>query len=156
VDSFPPSSPVTVNFKAGLLEQFTIQHTDSLGTTFATFNFTPHSVAFRHDSTLADTSTVSVTVTIIPGSYEFVIGPASLGFNVSSRPTVTLSYTRYADPAVFDSSSRYASASAFEQALGLWFERTSDGWIKESGSESGLTLTGALDAPGHYLLAALK
>jgi hypothetical protein len=155
-DSFPPPSPVSVNLTVNTLKQVTIQHSDSLGTAFLSFTFTPHSVVFRHDSTLADTSTVTVTVTIAPGGYEFTFGPAYLGFNLSSKPTVTVSYTRYANPAVFDSSSRYASAGAFEQALGLWFERLPDRWFEEGNAHTGQTVSAALEAPGRYLLAAPK
>jgi hypothetical protein len=156
-DSAPPTSPRTFSFKAGLLSTFQLVHSDSVGSAFASFTFTPHSVVTRNDTLLADTSTVIVTVTVVPGTYEFVLGPASLGFSVSSKPTLDFSYTRYANPAVFDSSTRYGSAAAFQQALGLWFERGADRWVQEPNAHNGLTVvSGALEAPGHYLLAAPK
>ena len=157
-DSANPSSPATFVFKKNELKTFPIRHTDASQSLFAEFTFTPSSVLSRNDTILADTSTVVVTVSIAPGSYEFVLGPATLGFNIAGEPVVTLYYPRYGNLAVFDSSPQYASAAAFEQALALWYERAPDAWVRtrNSAHPGASQVASALSAPGHYLIAAPK
>jgi hypothetical protein len=55
-------------------------------------------------------------------------------------------------------SSRYASATAFAQALALWHERATDKWVegRNSGHTGPSTVTSALEGPGRVLLAAPK
>jgi len=145
-------------FKNNALAQVSMTFNDSAHTVFADLDFPPHSVPFRNDTTLADTSTITVTVSITPGTFEFTIGPSSLGFNTAGGPTIAVHYGAYSDSSVYTQSGRYASASAFSQALELWLERATDHWVEGRNSShtgSGIVSSG-LDAPGHYLLAAPK
>ncbi|PYP18481.1 MAG: hypothetical protein DMD52_02025 [Gemmatimonadetes bacterium] len=152
-------NPTALSFtvKVNRLDVDTLKHTDAGGTTFAIFSFTPFSLLSQNGVILADTATVTVTVTPASGVYGFTIGPATLAFDLAGRPTVKVSYVRYADRTVYDSASHYADFSAFELALRLWRQRGPDDWISESdAAPSGATVAAPLDAPGSYLVAALK
>jgi hypothetical protein len=157
VDSAEPS-PATFVFKNNQVRSFQIVHSDSVGTLFARFMFTPGSIVSRNDTLLADSSTIFVTVAVTSGSYELTVGPVGLVFNQSIEPVVTVTYERYGDPSVYTSSPRYASATEFIQALGLWHERAFDRWVlgrnsTHIGPDSVIT---ALEGPGRLLLAAPK
>jgi hypothetical protein len=157
-DSAPPFSHNFVSFKKNQLTTFQVKHSDSTQTVLATFTFAPFSIVSRNDTVLADTSTIIVTIDFTPGDYEFTVGPAGLGFNVSSEPTVEVSYGRYGDLSVYTQSARYASAQQFSAAAELWRERTTDHWVMgRNSAHTGLTtVASALESPGHYLLAAPK
>jgi hypothetical protein len=145
------ASGPTLTPRSAQLRQFAITHTD--GTPFADFTFTAFSIL------RPDTGTLQLTVAVTPRAYGFTIGgPANLAFDAANRPTVTLSYGRYVDRTVYDSTGRYASFAAFEQALRLWRQRAPDDWIKESdvGPTVSATIAGPLGAPGTYLIAAPK
>jgi hypothetical protein len=157
LDSAEPFTPVTFTFHNNQIVNFTVVNSDSASTTFATFHFTPQSVAYRNDTLLADTSTVSVQVTVTPGVFGFTVGPTNLFFNTTNSPTVDVSYVRYADLNATGWSVKYSSAPAYTQALGLWFEFGSDQWRAQNSGSGGLSvLSSALAQPGLYLLAAPK
>lgn len=145
-------------FKNNQLYQGTVVFNDSLNTVFADFTFPPHSVPFRNDTTLADTSLITVVVSVTPGTFEFTLGPSTLGFNAAGGPTVTVHYAAYSDLSVYSQSTRYATATAYSQALELWFEKTTDHWVEgRNSSHTGTSLiSSGLETPGHYLLAAPK
>ena len=157
VDSAEPSPAIFV-FKNNQLRTFLITHSDSTTTLFAKFNFFPRSVVSRNDTLLCDTCTVTLTVAVTPGGYELTIGPPGLVFNQTGEPVVTVTYDRYGDPSVYTSSPRYASATAFVQALGLWHERALDRWVlgRNSTHLGPDSVTSALEGPGRFLLAAPK
>jgi hypothetical protein len=93
-----------------------------------------------------------------PASYKFTIPPARLAFNQSNEPIVDVSFGGYGDPSLYTQSPKYAAASAFIQAPGVWHERAADHWFLGRNS----TLTGpqtvgsATEGPGSFLLAAPK
>ena len=111
--------PGTFVFKNNQLRTFQLTHSDSVRTVFASFTFTPHSIVSRNDTLLCDTCTVIMTVAITPLTYELAVGPASLVFNSSGEPVLSISYGQYGDSSVYTMSARYASATAFAQALGV-------------------------------------
>ncbi len=152
----PP--PAAFSFPNNRLTTFSIRHTDTTHTLYAQFTFTPLSVVSRNDTILADTSTVSISVSITPGLYDLNVAPSTLGFNIAGGPTVTLSYGIYGDLSVFDSSAKYPSAAAFEQALELWREVAPDSWVptRNSAHTGPSTISSALESPGTYLVAAPK
>ncbi len=154
--TFPPSSPVTLLVHNNVLSQFTISHPDPMSTVFATLAFPPHSIVAVGNVLVCDTCTVSVTVTITPGQYGFTVGPAALVFNLSSEPTVSVSYGAYGDLSVYTQSSRYATASAYEQALALYRQSSPDHWLpgRNSGHSSLFTISSAIETPAAYLVAA--
>lgn len=156
-DSAEPNTPATFTFHNNQIVNFIVVNSDSASTVLATFHFTPQSIAYRNDTLLADTSTVSVQVTVTPGVFGFTVGPANLFFNTTNSPTVDVSYVRYADFSVTDSSSKYPTPQSFAQALALWFEFGSDLWrAQNSGSGGPSVVASALSQPGLYLLAAPK
>ena len=78
--------------------------------------------------------------------------------NQTGEPVVTVTYNRSGDPSVYTSSPRYASATEFIQALGLWHERAPDRCVvgrysTHIGSDS---VTSALEGPGRLRFAAPK
>ena len=131
---------------------------DSAATTLATFHFIGQSIVSRNDTILADTSTVSFRVDAAPGEFGFTAGPSGLFFNTAGSPTVDISYTRYANFAVFDSTARYATQGDFAQALELWYEYGVDLWrpTRNSAHSGSNLVSAALEQPGNYLLAAPK
>jgi hypothetical protein len=157
VDSAEPSSGTFV-FKNNQLRTFQLTHSDSVRTVFASFTFTPRSIVSRNDTLLCDTCTVIVTVAVTPLTYELTVSPATLVFNSSGEPVLSLSYGRYGDSSVYTMSSRYGSATAFAQALGVWHERSPDKWVlgRNSAHTGASTVTSALEGPGRVLLAAPK
>jgi len=144
--------------KNNLLRTFEIRHRDPATTLFAQFTFPPRSIAQVNGLLVCDTCTVLVTVTLAPGAYGFTVSPPSLVFRLSSTPTVRLSYAQYSDLSVYDSSARYPTEAAFEQALELWFERDPGEWVasRNSSHPAAMMLQSALDEPGAHLIAALK
>jgi hypothetical protein len=156
-DSAEPS-PRAFAFKNNLLANFSFTHSDSVHTILATFTFTPRSIVSRNDTLVCDTCTVTVTVEVTPLTYELTVGPPGLVFNASGEPVLAVSYGRYGDSSVYTMSSRYASATQFAQALGLWHERSTDVWVesRNSAHTGSSTVTGALEGPGRVLLAAPK
>jgi hypothetical protein len=154
--TFAPSSPVTLLVRNNVLNPFTINETDAASTVFATLTFAPHSTVTVGNTLVCDTCTVRVGVTLAPGQYGFTLGPATLGFNLSGEPTASISYGTYGDLSVYSQSSRYPNQSAYEQALVLYRENTPDHWLPErNSSHSGaFTVSGALETPSRYVLAA--
>jgi hypothetical protein len=151
-------NPTTCSFKNNLLSTCQINHSDSVHTMFATISFSPHSIVSRNDTLLCDTCTIRITLTTTPGSYELTLGPATLVFNASAEPVATVSFGTYGDASVYTQSPRYASASAFVQALSLWFERSPDHWVvgRNSAFTGPTAVTSAVEGPGTLLLAAPK
>jgi hypothetical protein len=145
-------------FKVNALAQCVVRHSDSVHTVFATISFAPHSVVSRNDTLLCDTCTVVVTATVTPGAYQFTVGPASLVFNETGEPIAAVSFGTFGDASVYTQSSKYASAAAFLQALGIWHERSTDHWLlgRNSTHTGPSTVSAALEGPGNYLLAAPK
>jgi len=101
---------------------------------------------------------VTVTVSVASRLYGFTVGPPDLGFNLAGTPTVVVSYGRYGDRSVFDSSAKYASPAEFESALALWRELAPDVWnpARNSAHTGSGTIASGLDFPGAYLIAAPK
>jgi len=145
-------------FKNNQLSHCQITHSDTAQTTFATLTFFPHSIVSRNDTLLCDTCTIVVTATVTPLTYQFTIGPASLVFNEAGEPVADITFGTHGDPSVYTQSPKYASAAAFIQALGVWHERTPDHWVlgRNSTLTGPSTVSGALEGPGTYLLAAPK
>lgn len=154
--TFAPNSPVTVLVHNNLLNRFTISHLDAASTVFATFAFPPHSIVAIGNTLVCDTCSVSVTVTLSPGQYGFTVGPAALAYNLAGEPTVSVSYGTYGDLSVATQSSRYASASAYEQALALYRQTTPDHWLpgRNSNHSGVFTVSSAVETPAAYLVAA--
>lgn len=150
--------PTTCTFENDVLFTCQVVHTDSAHTLFASIDFAPHSIVSRNDTLLCDTCTIVVTVTTTPGTYELTLGPPTLVFNLAAEPVVSVSFGTYGDASVYTESSRYASADAFIQALGLWYERAPDQWVegRNSGFTEPATIASAVPGPGPFLLAALK
>jgi hypothetical protein len=72
---------------------------------------------------------------------------------------MAISYAKYGDLSVFDSSARFADTTAFKAALELWHERHVGAWYLTSGSApvpGTSQVSAALEGPGNYLIAALK
>lgn len=157
VDSAEPSPGFFV-FKNNQLSTFQLKHSDSVHTVLATFTFTPRSIVSRNDTLLCDSCTVVMTVNVTPSTYELTVGPPGLVFNASGEPVLSVSYGQYGDSSVYTMSSRYASATAFAQALELWHERAVDQWVqgRNSAHTGPSTVTTALEGPGRVLLAAPK
>jgi hypothetical protein len=153
---FAPSSPVMLLVRNNALNAFTINETDAASTVFATLAFAPHSIVTVGNTLVCDTCTVRVTVTLAPGQYGFTLGPATLGFNLSGEPTASISYGTYGDLSVYSQSSRYPNQSAYEQALVLYRENTPDHWVpgRNSSHSGAFTVSGALETPSRYVLAA--
>jgi len=151
-----PGSPVTLTYKNNLLNNFTISHTDNAGTRFASLTFPSHSIVSVNNVVLADTSTVFIGVTLISGQYMFTLAPPAMVFNISGEPTVTIVYSKYGDLSVYGQSPKYASAAAYEAALGLWREVSADRWVpgRNTGHLGVDTVASALEAPGRYVIAA--
>lgn len=152
-DTVPPPGQVTFQVRNDRLTTHTVTFSDAVQTTLFEFNFVARSIV-----STCDTCTVTVAVTTTPGAFGFTLGPAGLVFRLSSPPTVRISYARYADYAVRDSSGRYADDAAFAAALDIWRERAAGRWSIAGGSApSGATaLAAGLDRPGTYLVAAPK
>lgn len=157
VDSAEPA-PTAFVFKNNQLRTFQLLHSDSVHTVFATFTFTPRSIVSRNDTLLCDTCTVTLTVSVTPVTYELTLGPPGLVFNASGEPVLSISYGRYGDSSVYTMSPRYASASQFTQALGVWHERSLDKWVlgRNSAHTGPSTVSSAIEGPGRILLAAPK
>ena len=64
-------------------------NSDSIQSTFAIFHFYLQSVRSRNDTILADTSTVSSTVSATPGVFGFTLLPTTVIFNIAGSPTST-------------------------------------------------------------------
>lgn len=147
-----------MTFQNNQIKTFTWTYSDSVGTTFLLFHFSPQSVVSRNDTILADTSTVTVNVSATPGVYGFTVSPANMFFNSAGSPTVEVWYRRYADFSVADSaSSQYPNSQAFAQALKLWFQNGADVWkAMNTGIAPDSVASSALSQPGLYLFAAPK
>ncbi len=159
VDStFAPAATSVFPVKNDVLGTFLIRQRDPAQTLFAEFTFPARSITHVNGLLVCDTCTVLVSVALTPGTYGFTVSPATLVFRLSSTPTVRLTYGQYGDLSVFDSSARYATAAAFEQALELWFERETDAWVasRNSTHPAAMTIRSAVDQPGAHLIAALK
>ena len=148
----------SMTFHNNVVKTFTWTYSDSAGTTFVVFHFSPQSVVSRNDTLLADTSTVTVSVSATPGVYGFTVTPANMFFNSAGSPTVDVWFTRYADFSVADSaSSKYPNPQAFAQALKLWCQNGSDRWkALNTGVGADSVASSALAQPGLYLLAVPK
>jgi len=155
VDS-EPGSPVFLAYKNNLLNNFTISHTDNGHTVFASLTFASHSIVSVNNVGLADTSTVSLGVTLTSGLYMFTLAPPAMVFNIAGEPTVTVVYSKYGDFSVYTQSPNYASAAAYEQALGLWRELSADHWVpgRNTGHVGANAIASALESPGRYVIAA--
>jgi len=157
VDS-EPGNPVTLPYHNNALNDFTIRHTDNASTLFASLTFLAHSIVSVNNVVLADTSTVLIGVTLTSGLYMFTLAPPAMVFNIAGEPTVTVVYSKYGDLSVYSQSSKYASAAAYEQALGLWRELSANHWVpgRNTGHIGVDTVASALEAPGRYVIAAPK
>lgn len=157
IDTEPPP-PRTILVRNDRLVTARLEHSDSVGTLFAEFRFTAGSIFSVNGQLVCDTCTVAVTITPLPGQYGFTVTPASLVFSGVGSPVVTVSYGRYADLSVHDSSARYPTPEAYSQALALWYEPAPGAWREERNStHTGATVvSSAVDAAVPHVLAALK
>ncbi|OLC72766.1 MAG: hypothetical protein AUH78_15455 [Gemmatimonadetes bacterium 13_1_40CM_4_69_8] len=155
-DSIFAPGDVRVFVHNNLLSTFTINESDPLNTLFAAFTFAPHSIVAAGNTLVCDTCTVSVSVTLTPGQYGFTLSPAALVLNLSGEPTVSVSYGTYGDLSVYTQSPRYANPADYDQALVLYRENTPDHWLpgRNSGHSGAATVSGALETPSRYVLAA--
>jgi len=156
-DTTPPP-PRTILVRNDRLVTARMNFSDSAATLFAEFRFTAYSLISVNGQSVCDTCTVAVTITPLPGQFGFTVTPASLVFSAVGSPTVTMSYGRYADLSVYDSSARYPTAEAYSQALALWYEPAPNLWQEERNSaHTGAALvSSAVDAAVPHVLAALK
>lgn len=157
-DTFAPATR-TYYVQNNLTTHVQVVHSDPSSTVFADLTFTPFSIFSLDGHGVCDTCTVGVTVTVQPGTYFFSVGPSGIRFDAANQPTMAISYAKYGDLSVFDSSARYADTTAFKTALELWHERHVGAWYLTSGSGPGpgtSQVSAALEGPGNYLVAALK
>jgi hypothetical protein len=135
-----------------------IVHPDAGSTLFIELFFPPQAILHVNGQAVCDTCTVTVGVTTTPGVYGFTLSPPTMVFNASSTPTVTFGYGTYGDLSVHDSSTRYPTTQAFDQALALWSEALPGEWRRgRNSSHTGPgTVVSGLDGPGAHLLAAPK
>lgn len=156
VDSVDPTSPLSCNVRENQLTTCSITHPDVSGTLFATFHFPAFSLNSVNGVLICDSCVVAVTVTVTPGLYGFTVTPSSLTFIPGQSATVDVSYAKYGDLAVFDSSARYPTDTAYDTALELWWERNPGRWIEVSGSahSAAHVVTAPLHDPGAFLIAA--
>jgi len=154
----PPPGSTVVAVKNSQTRTIHITHSDSTQTTFLDLTFPAGSMVQNGNLLVCDTCTVSVAITPTAGVYGFTLGPPGLVFRSSSTPTVTVSYGKYADFSVRDSSTLYPTQQAFDQALALWYEATPGMWTptRNSGHSGSAMVSAAIDAPGAHLLAAFK
>jgi len=132
-------------------------NSDSSQSPFAVFNVIPQSVRARNDTLLADTSTVTLNVSVTPGVFGFTLAPATVVFNIAGPPGLDLSYARYADFSVIDSSpSKYPNPAAFAQALKVYYEYGPNQWRALNTGNASSVASSTLSQPGVYLLAAPK
>jgi hypothetical protein len=89
-----------------------------------------------------------------PQRYGLSLSPADL--TVGAAPRVTFTFATYGDFSVADGSPRYASRTAYANALALWHEIAVGRWQRVSGSSSSGAdaVTGAIRQPGRYVVAA--
>ena len=153
-----PNPPVYFTYRNNVLNTFFLSHTDNGRTLFAKLDFASHSIVSVNNVVLAETSTVFIGVTLTSGQYLFTLAPPAMVFNISGEPTVTVVYSKYGDLSVYSQSSKYASAAAYEQALGLWREVSADHWVpgRNTGHIGVDTVASALESPGRYVIAAPK
>jgi len=154
-------SPATQTFyiQNNIATHVQLMHTDLAGTVFADLAFTPFSILSLDGHFVCDTCTVAITVTVQPGTYFFSVGPSGIRFDAANQPTMVVSYAKYGNLSVFDSSARYPDTTAFKAALELWHELHAGAWYLTSGSGPGpgaSQVSAALEGPGNYLVAALK
>ena len=129
-------------------------HPDGFNTLFAQITIPRGGLASLDGAQLGPQDSVLVTVTADPGVYGVRIAPAGLTFAPGAAPTLTLSYVRYGDPSVA-AGSRYADASAYENALAVWYETTPDAWTQAGGAGTpGSDVSATLSTAGHYAAAA--
>ncbi|HWZ28138.1 MAG TPA: hypothetical protein VNX15_06245 [Gemmatimonadales bacterium] len=155
-DSADPIDQALV-FRNNQTVSITWVNSDSSQSTYAVFHVIPQSVRARNDTLLADTSTVTLTVSATPGVFGFTLTPATVVFNIAGPPGVDISYAQYADFSVIDSSpSKYPNPAAFAQALKLYYEYAPDQWRALNTGNASNVAASTLSQPGVYLLAAPK
>lgn len=154
----PAPAVTTIPVRYNQTRTVRIEHPDAGTTLFLEFFFPPQSILHVNGQPVCDTCTVNVSVAATAGAYGFTLSPSSLIFNTSGTPTVTFSYGMYGDLTVFDSSTRYATQQAFDQALAVWYEATPNSWRRgRNSSRTGPgTVVSGIEAPGAHLLAAPK
>jgi hypothetical protein len=155
-DTTPPPAR-TFAVRNHQVQTFHFEHTDGMGTLFAEFRFTPHSIVQAGGLPVSVTCTVLVTATLLAGLYGFTIGPSDLVSSSSGSPTVRPSHGLYGELSVHDSTTRCPTAADYSAALAIWYERAPDLWQdgRNSAHESPTVVASALDAPITHLLAAL-
>ena len=164
----PAPSGTVVSIKNNQTRIVRIAHPDSAQTLFLEFTFPAGTIVQSSGRLVCDTCTVVVSIQPTNGVYGFRVGPSDIVFRSSVTPTVTVSYARYANFSVRDSSVLYPTDEAFDQALRLWYQATdpsaypgappTEVWlVSRNSAHTGAGLVaGAIDGPGLHLLAARK
>lgn len=135
-----------------------LRHADASLTPYAEVDFPPGALSSLNGTRLFDTSSVLVTVTPSAGGYGVTISPSGLEFTLSVVPTVTFFFARYADPSVAANDPTYPDATSYVAALDVWSEISVDQWrvANGSGAVGSDEVSAAIDAPGTYVLAAVR
>jgi hypothetical protein len=158
-DATAPATAVTVvTVRGDQARTAVIRHPDAGTTVFLELFFPAHSILHSGGLTVCDTCTVNVTITLTPGVYGFTLTPSTMVFRSSSTPTATFVYGTYADHSVRDSTTRYATEQAFDDALAIWYQTAPDQWRRGRNShhEAAGRVVSGIEGPGAHLLAAPK
>jgi hypothetical protein len=152
------SAPGSVSFYVhnGSTTTRSLTHSDGFNTVFASVSFPSGSLASLDGAALGPDDSVRVTLTPDAESYGLHLAPDGLQFSALGRPLLTFSYARYGDFSVV-AGSRYADATAYARALGVWRESSLDLWAGVAGSgDAGTSVSAGLAQGGHYLVAARR
>ncbi len=151
-----PVTPGTAFVKNGTETFVRAIHDDQFRTLYLEVRFPPGSLASLDGLTLGLTDSVRLVLEPELDVYGATVSPAGLTFTAGALPSATFAFASYGDLSVADGSSRYATRSAYANALALWHERTPGRWERVSGS--GFTgndaVSGLLPRPGTYVVAA--
>jgi hypothetical protein len=136
----------------------TLRHSDPQLNPYIELRFPAGCLSRLNGVQLTVTDSVLVTVDPLPGGYGFTLSPSGLEFTLSSTPTVTFFFARYADLSVADTVPTFADRAAYAAALDVWEEVTVDRWrIARGSSAVGVDeISSAVDAPGQFRLAASR
>jgi len=151
-----PVTPGTAFVKNGTETFVRAIHNDQFRTLYLEVRFSPGSLASVDGQPLGMADSVLLVLEPALDVYGATVSPSDLAFTAATLPHATFTFASYGDLSVADGSSRYASRSAYADALALWYEGTPGRWERVTGS--GFTgndaVSGSLRRPGTYVVAA--